>query len=162
MLKVLQTVLVLTICGGFIVTGKWDVIRPRSGRHLQSLATDTAGPGARGGREVDITKPDDRLIAGHRIIKLANVSQPQAHVFFPPADKRTGATIVICPGGGYSILAWDLEGTEVADWLNEHGVTAVVLKYRVPHDKLTRRGSNLSRMLSDVSALFVRTQRPGP
>jgi len=53
-------------------------------------------------------------------------------VFRPPASRNTGASVVVCPGGGFSILAWDLEGTEVAKWLNDIGVTAIVLKYRVP------------------------------
>ncbi len=84
------------------------------------------------GAEQDFTKPADRLIAGRRIIKLGNVSTPQLHVFLPPKDKRNGTAVVICPGGGFSILAWDLEGTEVAEWLNTLGVTGIVLKYRVP------------------------------
>jgi acetyl esterase/lipase len=82
--------------------------------------------------ESDLTKPEDRLIAGRRIIKLGNVSTPQIAVFRPDAAKDTGAAVVICPGGGHHILAYDLEGTEVAEWLNEIGVTAIVLKYRVP------------------------------
>lgn len=82
--------------------------------------------------ESDLTKPEDRLIAGRRIIKLGNVSTPQIAVFRPAAAKDTGAAVVICPGGGHHILAYDLEGTEVAEWLNEIGVTAIVLKYRVP------------------------------
>ncbi len=84
------------------------------------------------GEEVDRTKPADRLIAGRKIIKLGNVSKPQMHVFLPASGKRNGGAVVICPGGGFSILAWDLEGTEVAEWLNELGFAAVVLKYRVP------------------------------
>src|SRR5205085_6948958 len=47
-------------------------------------------------------------------------------------DRDTGAAVVIAPGGGYNILAWDLEGEEVADWLNSVGVTGIMLKYRVP------------------------------
>lgn len=90
------------------------------------------GPAREVGEEQDITKDSDRLIAGRRIIKLANVATPEAHVYLPPKQKRTGSAIVICPGGGYSILAWDLEGIEVAEWLNSIGVTAIVLKYRVP------------------------------
>lgn len=82
--------------------------------------------------EADQTKPEDRLIAGRRIIKLGNVSTPQIAVYRPPADNDTGAAVVICPGGGHHILAYDLEGTEVAQWLNTLGVTGVVLKYRVP------------------------------
>jgi acetyl esterase/lipase len=82
--------------------------------------------------EADQTKPEDKLIAGRRIIKLGNVSTPQLAVYRPRKEKDTGASVVICPGGGHSILAYDLEGTEVATWLNELGVTGLVLKYRVP------------------------------
>ena len=82
--------------------------------------------------EVDQTKPADKLIAGRRIIKLGNVSAPQLTVFRAPKEKDTGASVVICPGGGHSILAYDLEGTEVATWLNSIGVTGILLKYRVP------------------------------
>lgn len=93
------------------------------------------GPGHKVGPEQDMTKPTDKLIAGERIIKLGNVSTPQLHVFHPPEGKRNGSAVVICPGGGFYILAWDLEGTEVAKWLNSLGFTAVVLKYRVPSPK---------------------------
>ncbi|HUE73938.1 MAG TPA: alpha/beta hydrolase, partial [Pirellulaceae bacterium] len=89
--------------------------------------------------EADQTKPEDRLIAGRRIIKLGNVSTPQLVVYQPPKANNTRAAVVICPGGGHHILAWDLEGTEVAEWLNKIGVTAVVLKYRVPFRDPERR-----------------------
>jgi acetyl esterase/lipase len=56
-------------------------------------------------------------------------------VFRAPADKDTGTAVVICPGGGYNILAFGHEGTEVAQWLNSLGVTGIVLKYRVPARK---------------------------
>ncbi|MEK6260011.1 MAG: alpha/beta hydrolase [Planctomycetota bacterium] len=82
--------------------------------------------------EADQTRPEDKLIAGRRIIKLGNVSTPQITIYRPSPDKDTGASVVICPGGGHHILAYDLEGTEVATWLNEIGVTGIVLKYRVP------------------------------
>ena len=84
------------------------------------------------GEERDLTKPEDKLIAGSRIIKLGHVSQPQVHVYLPALEKANGGGVVICPGGGFSILAWDLEGTEVANWLNDLGYAAIVLKYRVP------------------------------
>jgi len=67
-----------------------------------------------------------------KVIRLTDVSEPTITVYQPPEDKANGCCVVICPGGGYHILAWDLEGTEVAEWLNSIGVTAVVLKYRVP------------------------------
>jgi acetyl esterase/lipase len=66
------------------------------------------------------------------VTRVTNVTQPTMTVFRPPAEKANGCAVVICPGGGYHILAWDLEGTEVAAWLNSLGVTAVLLKYRVP------------------------------
>lgn len=84
------------------------------------------------GEEVDRTKPTDRQIAGRRLIRLGNVASPEAHVYLPAEEKRNGSAVVICPGGGFNILAWDLEGTEVAEWFNEIGVAAVVVKYRVP------------------------------
>jgi acetyl esterase/lipase len=64
--------------------------------------------------------------------RLTNVSKPTLTFFRPAKEKDTGAAVVICPGGGYNILAWDLEGEEVAAWLNSIGVTGIVLKYRVP------------------------------
>src|SRR5262249_16268349 len=64
--------------------------------------------------------------------RLTNVSKPTITIFRPARDKDTGASVVICPGGGYNILAWDLEGEEVAAWLTSIGVTGIVLKYRVP------------------------------
>jgi acetyl esterase/lipase len=82
--------------------------------------------------EADLTKLEDKLIASRRIIKLGNVSTPQIAVYRPEAGKSNGAAVVICPGGGHHILAYDLEGTEVAEWLNSMGVTGIVLKYRVP------------------------------
>ena len=82
--------------------------------------------------EADLTKDTDKLIAGRRIIKTGNVTTPQLAVYRPAKEKDTGASVIICPGGGFNILAYDLEGTEVAAWLNTLGVTGIVLKYRVP------------------------------
>ncbi len=81
--------------------------------------------------EVDTTKPDQALIAGHKIIRLGNVARPTLTVY-SPKGKNSGAAVVVFPGGGYQILAIDLEGTEVCDWLNGIGVTCVLVKYRVP------------------------------
>jgi acetyl esterase/lipase len=66
------------------------------------------------------------------VTRISNVTRPTLTVFPAPANHNTGTAVVICPGGGYNILAWDLEGTEVAEWLNTLGVTGIVLKYRVP------------------------------
>lgn len=89
------------------------------------------------GEEKDTTKADPNVPPTHKdyIIRLGNVSKPTITVYKPPADKDTGAAVVVCPGGGYSILAMNLEGTEVCEWLNSIGVTGVLLKYRVPARK---------------------------
>ena len=95
-------------------------------------------PGEKGdiGEEKDLSKPGDGSPGGKSVIRLGNVSQPSITIFAPPADKANGTAVVVCPGGGYHILAWDLEGTEICDWLNSLGITGVLLKYRVP----TREG----------------------
>ncbi len=82
--------------------------------------------------EADVTKPSDNIVAGRPVIRLGNVSDPTLTIYQAPADKNTGATIVVFPGGGYHIVALDLEGTEVCEWLNERGINAVLVKYRVP------------------------------
>lgn len=81
--------------------------------------------------EVDTTTPKEALIAGRPIIRLGNVSRPTLTVYSPKGN-NTGAAVVVFPGGAYKILAIDLEGTEVCDWLNSAGITCLLLKYRVP------------------------------
>jgi acetyl esterase/lipase len=82
--------------------------------------------------ERDVTTEKDGLVAGKRVIRLGNVSQPSMAIYSPPSPQTNGCAVVVCPGGGYNILAMDLEGTEICDWLNSLGITAVLLKYRVP------------------------------
>src|ERR1044071_8022944 len=82
--------------------------------------------------EADTTTDKQALIAGKCVIRLGNVAIPTLSVY-PPAAKNTGAAVLVFPGGGYSILALDLEGTEVCDWLTSIGVTCVLVKYRVPN-----------------------------
>jgi acetyl esterase/lipase len=91
-------------------------------------------PGEKGrlGPEHDTTKPEDRPVAGRGVIRLSDVSRPTLTIYRPPKEKNTGTSVLVCPGGGYRILAIDLEGTEVCEWLNSIGVTAGLLKYRVP------------------------------
>ncbi len=81
--------------------------------------------------EADTTTAKDNLIAGKPLIRLGHVTNPTLTIY-PPKDNNSGAAIVVFPGGGYSILAMDLEGTEVCDWLTSSGITCALLKYRVP------------------------------
>jgi len=91
-------------------------------------------PGEKGtvGVEHDITTASGRSVGGGRVIRLGNVSEPTITVYSPSKHKSNGTAVLVCPGGGYTILAWDLEGTEICKWLNSLGVTGVLLKYRVP------------------------------
>lgn len=84
------------------------------------------------GPEHDSTKHAPNAPPRTEVIRLADVSHPTVTVFRPEAGKANGAAVVVCPGGGYHILAWDLEGIEICEWLNSIGVTGVLLKYRVP------------------------------
>lgn len=81
--------------------------------------------------EADTTKPTDHLVAGRPVIRLGNVSTPTL-TLYPPAATNTGTAVLVFPGGGYSILAIDLEGTEVCDWLTSQGISCILVKYRVP------------------------------
>ena len=101
--------------------------------HLSLNLWPQGAPGAvtNSAAEVDTTTAKDHLIAGKPVIRLGNVSTPSLTVY-APKEKNTGAAIVVFPGGGYHILAIDLEGTEVCDWLNSAGITCVLVKYRVP------------------------------
>lgn len=70
-------------------------------------------------------------VAGRPWLAVSNVAQPTMTVY-SPTGKNTGVAVVVFPGGGYEILAIDLEGEEVCEWLAAHGITGVLLKYRVP------------------------------
>lgn len=71
-------------------------------------------------------------IAGRPLVRLGNVTDPTITLYRAPKDHNSGAAVLVFPGGGYSILAIDLEGTEVCDWLNSIGVNCLLVKYRVP------------------------------
>lgn len=69
------------------------------------------------------------------ILRISKVQQPTIEVFLPSKRNATGQAVVVCPGGGYGLLAYDWEGTDIAKWLNSKGVAAIVLKYRLPNSK---------------------------
>lgn len=69
------------------------------------------------------------------IIRIENVQIPQIEVFLPSKQIRTGQAVVIFPGGGYHILAYDWEGRDFAKWLNTQGIVGIVVKYRLPDSK---------------------------
>jgi acetyl esterase/lipase len=92
---------------------------------------EAPGASANPPAEADMTTAKDNRPAGKPVVRLGNVSTPTLTLYTPKAES-TGAAVVVFPGGSYRILAIDLEGTEVCDWLNSVGITCVLLKYRVP------------------------------
>jgi acetyl esterase/lipase len=101
--------------------------------HMTLAVWPQSAPGAPANPapEIDTTTAKDNVIAGRPVVRLGNVSAPTL-ALYAPRGKNTGAAVVVFPGGGYRILAIDLEGTEVCDWLSSAGITCVLLKYRVP------------------------------
>jgi acetyl esterase/lipase len=100
--------------------------------HTQMAIWPGAAPDAQpvAGPEIAKSSGKDDLIAGKPVVAVSNVTRPTMTVY-SPTGKNTGAAVVVFPGGGYQILAIDLEGTEVCDWLTPRGITCVLLKYRV-------------------------------
>ena len=108
------------------------VWQPSAG-HTQVAIWPGAMPDAQAvaGTETVTTTDAKELVAGRPWVYVSNVARPTMTIY-SPTGKNTGAAVVVFPGGGYEILAIDLEGTEVCDWLTARGITCVLLKYRVP------------------------------
>src|SRR5438128_9186189 len=102
-----------------------------------ALLTPVEGPEV-SGTVVDASG-SKKLVGGRPWVYVDRVSQPTMTVY-SPVRSNTGAAVVVFPGGGYNVLAIDLEGTEVCDWLTSKGITCVLLKYRVPCVKSGRIG----------------------
>ena len=95
---------------------------------------------------------------GDDIIRITEVSNPSLLVYEPEPSMNNGAGIIVCPGGGYQILAIDLEGYEIAEWLRDLGFTVFVLQYRVPNNQVgaladVQRAVRLVRSRADEWAL---------
>ena len=91
-------------------------------------------------KTVEVEKRDSA-----NFVRISLVQQPSIEVYLPSKQNATGQAIVVCPGGGYGMLAYDWEGTDIAKWLNANGVAAIVLKYRLPNSK-----SNIDPKLSPL------------
>src|SRR5438552_478077 len=92
-------------------------------------------------KQVEVTEPTRMVTA---------VTNPTITILRPAREKETGTAMLICPGGGYWNLYWQLEGEEVAAWLNTMGVTGIILKYRVPRRPDEPRGEPARRPLQDA------------
>lgn len=107
---------------------------PAMSQEIIKLWPDNAIPNALPGAASTAEKSDVGQQDG--ILRISNVTVPTLTVWQAPKDRATGAAVMICPGGGYGILAFGHEGEEVARWFNQQGITAFILKYRLPDDKL--------------------------
>src|SRR5215468_2975763 len=127
------TVAVCFVFASFGLRAQTPAWQPSPG-HTQVPIWPGAGPDAQPvtGAETSTTREKDHLVAGKPWTYVERVSRATMTVY-SPSGKNTGAAVVVFPGGGYQILAIDLEGTEVCDWLTAKGITCVLLKYRVPH-----------------------------
>lgn len=85
----------------------------------------------RGAHEPEAPQAPERTDA----TRITNISRPTLTVFPAPKKAAPAPAMIVCPGGGYSYVVYDKEGTEIAAWLNASGITALVLKYRVPHNR---------------------------
>jgi acetyl esterase/lipase len=92
-------------------------------------------------KQVEVTEPTKMV---------TNVTKPTLTLYRPPRQKDTGTALLICPGGGYWNLYWQLEGEEVAAWLNSLGVTGIILKYRVPRRPDEPKGEPARRPHQDA------------
>jgi len=72
------------------------------------------------------------------ITRWIRVTDPTLTVFLPPKEKATGTAVLICPGGGYGVLAFNHEGNDIAKWLNDNGIAGIILKYRLPSDLIMK------------------------
>jgi acetyl esterase/lipase len=92
-------------------------------------------PGKVPGEVKEKTAPSVDTSQKDAIIRFSEVTNPALEVFLPKPGTNNQSAVIVCPGGGYQILAYDLEGTEIAAWLNKMGFTAFVLQYRIPNKK---------------------------
>ena len=118
------------MCVPGALDARTDVWQPSPG-HRQVPVWPGAVPDAVPLTGPESSTPTKSLVAGKPWIAVERVAQPTMTVY-PPRGMNTGAAVIVFPGGGYNLLAIDLEGTEVCDWLVSRGITAVLLKYRVP------------------------------
>lgn len=121
-------------CAGLALSGLNAATTPwlPAEGHTQVPIWPDSPPDAQPVCGMEYAKAGDSLVAGMPWVAVGNVSQPTMTVY-APKGVNTGAAIVVFPGGGFKILAIDLEGTEVCDWLTSRGITAILLKYRVPY-----------------------------
>ncbi len=94
------------------------------------------------------------------ILRISGVTIPSMSVYLPEKSKATGAAVLICPGGGYGILAASHEGSDLAGWFNERGIAGIVLKYRLPDARAMIRQHEVPLMDAMQAMKLIRKNAP--
>ncbi|HXC54583.1 MAG TPA: alpha/beta hydrolase [Rhizomicrobium sp.] len=128
-------VLIFALCAVLALGGEaaWAGTWQPSAGHVQVPIWPGTPPDAKPMPGPENLRLGGGLVAARHWTAVENVSRPTMTVY-SPHGKNTGAAVVVLPGGGFTVLAIDLEGTEVCDWLTSQGITCVLLKYRVPSE----------------------------
>jgi acetyl esterase/lipase len=126
--------------------------------HTQIPIWPGAVPDAQPAAGMEVTATAKNLVAGRPWDYVENVSRPTMTVY-SPTGRNTGTAVVVFPGGGYQILAIDLEGTEVCDWLTSKGITCVLSKYRVPNSGMHWRSAIVGQSSDRATPGVLRQSR---
>lgn len=118
----------LLIC----INANAEVWQPLSGHRQIPIWLKGKMPDALSDTKPESVETMTNLVAGKPWILITDVSQPTITIY-SPTIKNSGAAVIVFPGGGFHGLAIDLEGTEICEWLATHGITGILLKYRVPN-----------------------------
>ena len=123
---------VILIFGGLLSLITFSNALEEPGDPIPLWPADSSAPG-----DESLTLPEEQLElkGNHKIEIITNVAKPTLVWYPAPAKNNSGPSVLVCPGGGYNVLAYSHEGKEVCDWLNSIGVNAGLLKYRVPRRK---------------------------
>ena len=142
--------MVSLVIGAFTVGGAFAADKPLVMEVWPGVAPEE--PGTIGAEMVRMSpKLDHKQVEVTESTRLVtNVTKPTLTIYRPAKDKETGTAVLICPGGGYWDLYWQLEGEEVAAWLNSIGATGIILKYRVPRRPDEIKGEPARRPLQDA------------
>jgi acetyl esterase/lipase len=106
----------------------------------------------------EIPGPDQEKKSYDGIMRISNISRPDLSVYLPPREKANGMAVVVCPGGGYGINAYQHEGIDIALRLNEAGIAAFLLKYRLPSDQ-TMKDKSIGPLQDAQQALKIVRER---
>src|SRR5262245_11120988 len=122
-----------------------------------------SSPTLKGENEKEVTRPEN-VKPGDRINSIVNVHNPSIEVYLPPAEKSVGTGVIVAPGGGHRQLVIGSEGTDIAKWLNDLGVAAFVLKYRLaftPNYQYTVEGEALADTQRAIRIVRARAKEFG-